>query len=263
MVRKVASLVLLGVLAAGFPAGQPAAHAAGGAPPAQPVVGGDQAPEGRFPWVVHLSTGCGGALTAPRVVLTAGHCVNGVGADTSIEVIAGSTSLRSRRAIKARSVRVVRAQGFVDETRGDDWALIKLNHTVSLPTLVLTPRAADERGPFTIMGWGQTEEGVVGLQNRLRYAQVPVVSDSVCAAEYRTVNVTLVRDESICAGKPGVDTCQGDSGGPLVRRVAGGGYVQVGIVSFGLGCGRRNFPGVYTQLSKFRAAIKAATLRLS
>lgn len=39
---------------------------------------------------------------------------------------------------------------------------------------------------------------------------------------------------------------QGDSGGPFVC-----GGQSVGIVSWGLGCARPDFPGVYTQTSYF------------
>src|SRR3954469_7593308 len=112
MVRKVASLVVLGVLASVLTASQIAAQAgdtSGGAQPGREVVGGNLAPAGRFPWMVRLSMGCGGALTAPRVVLTAGHCVTGSGTDDTIGVIAGTTDLTSGAATKARSVSVIRA----------------------------------------------------------------------------------------------------------------------------------------------------------
>ncbi|MEV4636268.1 serine protease [Actinoplanes sp. NPDC049548] len=264
MVRKVASLVILGVLASVLAASQTVARAgdaAGGTPPIREVVGGDLAPAGRFPWMVRLSMGCGGALTAPRVVLTAGHCVNGTGADDSIGVLAGVTNLKSADALEARSVSVVRAEGFRGETRGDDWALIELDRALDLPTLDLG-RSSDEKGPLTVLGWGQTSEQSLRQEKRLRYASVPVVPDGVCAKAYRKVGVELVADESICAGKKGVDTCQGDSGGPMVRK-AGDRWVQVGIVSWGLGCARKDYPGVYTQISAFRADIRKATRDLS
>lgn len=261
MVRKVASLLVFAVLVSVIAVSQLGAEAGDQAPPARDVVGGDTAPAGRFPWMVRLSMGCGGALTAPRVVLTAGHCVDRTGKDTSIRVVAGVTDLKSGAALTARSVTVVRATGFRDETQGDDWALIKLDRDLGLPTLDLA-YAAQEKSPLTVMGWGQTGESTRHQETRLRYASVPVVSDAACAKAYARIDVRLVRNESICAGSKGVDSCQGDSGGPLVRAVADGGWVQVGIVSWGLGCARKNYPGVYTQVSTFRSDIRAATRKL-
>jgi len=64
----------------------------------------------------------------------------------------------------------------------------------------------------------------------------------------------------MCASDPigGRDACSGDSGGPLVARLplrrddgGGGGTMstQVGIVSWGIGCGLASFPGVYSRVS--------------
>ena len=224
------------------------------------VVGGDAAPQGRFPWMVRLSMGCGGALTAPRVVLTAGHCVTGSGPNTAIKVTAGATDLKSPKAVTARSVRVIRAAGFKGETKGDDWAVIKLDRALDLPTLELAGEATPD-GPYTVMGWGLTSEDADKQQRKLRYATVPFISDDACAKAYQKADVDLVKDESICAGRKGVDTCQGDSGGPMVAK-SGGKWVQVGIVSWGYGCAREDYPGVYTQVGTFRAAIGAAVHKL-
>jgi secreted trypsin-like serine protease len=262
MIRNAASLVLLGLVAAVLSVGEIPARAGDAAQPARDVVGGDLAPAGRFPWMVRLSMGCGGALTAPRVVLTAGHCVGGTGPETGIKVTAGVTDLKSPNAIIARSVSVIRADGFRGETFGDDWAVIRLDRALRLPTLDLA-HSAPGGGTTTVMGWGQTAEGALDQERRLRYATVPVVSDETCAKAYRKVGVTLVAEDSVCAGKRGVDTCQGDSGGPMVRKDSTGRWVQVGIVSWGLGCARAGYPGVYTQISTFRTAIKAATRKLS
>jgi secreted trypsin-like serine protease len=263
MVRKVASVLLLGVLAGVLGVTQTAARAGDHAEPVREVVGGNLAPPGRFPWMVRLSMGCGGVLTAPGVVLTAGHCVTGSGKDDTIAVTAGATDLKSASAIKARSVTVVRAGGFRDETRGDDWALVKLDRKLDLPVLNLGHGGADETGPMTILGCGQTSESSSRQQNKLRYATVSLVADKDCAKAYRKVGVKLVEDEALCAARRGVDTCQGDSGGPMIRETVDHRFVQVGIVSFGLGCARNNYPGVYTQISTFRAKIREATHKLS
>jgi secreted trypsin-like serine protease len=266
MVRNAASLLLIAVLAAG-PAAPARADTAHGpiraVRPITEVVGGQLAPNGKFPWMVRLSMGCGGALVAPRVVLTAGHCVGGTGPDDTITVTAGAIDLTAKGAVQVQSVSVIRAPGFRTETRGDDWAVIRLSRALALPTLGQSPGASVDTGPFVIMGWGLTSENSMRQQRRLRYATVPLVSDRTCAAAYRKAGVDLVADESICAGRAGVDTCQGDSGGPMVKRDASGRWIQVGITSWGLGCAREGYPGVYTQVSKFRTAIRAATHRLS
>ena len=52
---------------------------------------------------------------------------------------------------------------------------------------------------------------------------------------------------------------QGDGGGPLVCEKDGQWY-QVGIVSFGIGCGRRNVPGVYTKVEDYEEWIEQTIL---
>jgi secreted trypsin-like serine protease len=262
----------LGVLVAGTVVGSIAAAgpvAAAPVPPPPPhteIVGGELAEPGQFPWVVRLSGGCAGALTAPRVVLTAAHCVDRTGFDSGITVIAGSVDQHSPNAIRVKSRYVVRASGFRDATQGDDWALIQLAEELDLPLL---PHAVDrsyDRGLFTIMGWGSTRDGSAAQQRYLRTAEVPYVSDRQCDKTYQDAGYPLVYGKMICAGdtrRGGVDACQGDSGGPMVRRDAAGEWVQVGIVSWGLGCARREFPGVYTQVSRYAEAIERETRELS
>ncbi|MFF2020376.1 serine protease [Streptomyces sp. NPDC058171] len=224
-----------------------------------PVVGGTRAAQGEFPFMVRLSMGCGGTLYTQQIVLTAAHCVSGSGPNTSITATAGVVDLRSPSAITVRSTYVLQAPGY--NGTGKDWALIKLAQPINLPTLNIATTTAYNTGTFTVAGWGAAREG--GAQQRyLLKANVPYVSDAVCQQAYGS---SLVPGEELCAGNVqngGVDTCQGDSGGPMFRRDAAGAWIQVGIVSWGQGCARPGYPGVYTEVSTFAAQIASAASTL-
>jgi secreted trypsin-like serine protease len=236
--------------------------AAQAAPPvaAPSVVGGTRAAQGEFPWMVRLSVGCGGALVTTQVVLTAAHCVGRTGNTTSITVTAGVVDLNSGSRITRRSSFVNRAPGFVDVDQGNDWALIKLQSPINLPTLRFATSTANDSGTFTVMGWGSTREGG-GQQRFLLKAQVPFVNDAQCGSAYRNAGFNFVDNAELCAGNlatGGVDTCQGDSGGPMVHSDGAGGFIEVGIVSWGQGCARAGFPGIYTQVSTYGTQIQNA-----
>ncbi|OLB74745.1 MAG: hypothetical protein AUI14_22775 [Actinobacteria bacterium 13_2_20CM_2_71_6] len=220
--------------------------------PAGAVVGGVRVTGAQFPWVVRLSVGCDGALVAPRVVLTAAHCVAG----SAMTVRAGSADLSAAVVLHTTGVR--RSPGYDPDTLDADWAVLQLDRRLNLPTLALTPSGAYDRGTFTILGWGARTEG--GRQQRyLRSAAVPSVADSTCVAAYDG----FLAGAMLCAGDTGVDTCQGDSGGPMVRKDSAGNWVEVGIVSWGYGCGRAGYPGIYTRVSAYTSAISAAVAALA
>lgn len=54
----------------------------------------------------------------------------------------------------------------------------------------------------------------------------------------------------MCSGFPegGKDTCSGDSGGPLVT-FENGRFTQIGVTSWGFGCGNRHNPGVFARIT--------------
>ena len=170
---------------------------------------------------------CSNTLIAPRLVLTAAHCVDGSGPDTSITATGGVADLNDPAAINVNSTEVLQAPGY--NGTGKDWALIKLAQPIDQPTLAIAETDAYNNGDFTIAGWGAATEGG-GQQTQLLKATVPFVDDATCKGAYSD----LVEGEEICAGlmdTGGVDTCQGDSGGPMFRKDDGGAWIQVGIVS--------------------------------
>lgn len=75
-------------------------------------------------------------------------------------------------------------------------------------------------------------------------AEVPLVSNERCSKSYGRIHASM-----LCAGhdEGGVDACQGDSGGPLVCKYGGKWHVE-GATSWGKGCARPQYFGVYAKV---------------
>merc|ERR1712179_199236 len=96
----------------------------------------------------------------------------------------------------------------------------------------------------TVTGWGTTSyQGTTS--NTLLEVTLPVISNTECAS----LNGFSIREDQVCTYEENKDACQGDSGGPLVWADGNGHYQQIGIVSYGVGCGNKNKPGVYTRVT--------------
>uniref|UniRef100_A0AAY4DS49 Peptidase S1 domain-containing protein n=1 Tax=Denticeps clupeoides TaxID=299321 RepID=A0AAY4DS49_9TELE len=93
------------------------------------------------------------------------------------------------------------------------------------------------------------------LANMLQKAQVSIIDQRECQSSYSDVLTTRM----ICAGsmEGGTDTCLGDSGGPLTCREPHGRWFVAGITSWGHGCGRSGFPGVYVRVTAIRGWISS------
>lgn len=90
---------------------------------------------------------------------------------------------------------------------------------------------------------------------RLQRVTVPIIDRNLCKNTYEGVGTITPR--MICAGditEGGKDSCQGDSGGPLTNN-----GILYGIVSWGYGCAKPRYPGVYTNVATVRSWIKNTT----
>ena len=280
-----ATLVALGAAVPVFAQEEPAEEDGGTFQPQ--VVGGQPVENGKYKFVAALrdvtrgNTGreqqfCGGTLIDRDSVLTAAHCLEGA-TPVPLRVSVGRTELNSTQGQSRRVEAIFRHPMYTSSfvTFRYDAAVLKLERPVTNIRPVKIPKttinAPEQPGNrATVAGWGNTEkQGPNGGQpdrfpNRMQEAQVPLVSDAEARRAYEP-DQDYSNPLMVAAGEEGKDTCQGDSGGPMFVPAGGdkGGYRQIGITSFGTGCGAQGFPGVYaeTNAEEIRNFIYSAARR--
>ncbi|MBM4283313.1 MAG: trypsin-like serine protease [Deltaproteobacteria bacterium] len=229
------------------------------------IIGGANTAIEQHPWQVSLQQGgshfCGGAVIARDWVLTAQHCVEGLGA-ADLTVLAGATQLSRPDAGQSRRVsRIVRYAGYSSPEYGRDVALLRLSTPLSLGdrvsaiALALTSDRAEDAGVVArVSGWGTTSAGGWATPDALKAVDVPVVA----FAQAQSIYGGGLTADQLSAGTGGRDSCQGDSGGPLTAPSARG-RVLIGVVSWGYGCGDAEYPGLYARVSSYAAWIAEQT----
>lgn len=216
------------------------------------IVGGSPALITQFPWIVSMQRfgghRCGASIVSATRLVSAAHCTFLIAA-SSLQINAGSTFSQVNQ-------QFIQVSAFTNHPSYNPLTLNNDINVMSLATpLVFSASVAPTGLPAQgagagvgvfayVAGWGTLVENGSASPD-LRFVAVPIVSNAECNASYGG-GITAAM---LCAGFPqgGHDACQGDSGGPLTI-----GGTLVGAVSWGNGCARPGFPGVYANVAHFR-----------
>ncbi|XP_063635619.1 trypsin beta-like [Cydia splendana] len=205
------------------------------------------------PWQVSLREKtfpiCGGSVITDLWLLTAAHCL--------LRAKASDLSVRLGSSFKTFGGEMYDVQHsfvhpqYVIKSKVNDVGLVRLYTPLRFSARVLPIRIIGRekrlhsKQAAIVSGWGKLKEGGASA-TVLQSVTLATISMKLCkrsGLDRKAIDPASM----FCAGsfrQNTPDACQGDSGGPIVSE-----GVLIGVVSWGLGCARGNFPGVYARLA--------------
>ncbi|XP_068628024.1 trypsin beta-like [Battus philenor] len=217
------------------------------------IVSGRNTSIAAVPWQVSLREKaypiCGGSIITDIWLVTAAHClIKSRASDLSVRL---GSSWKTHGGEMYDVMESYAHPRYASKTKCNDVGLVRLYSPLRFSARVLpigliakaTRLLADQ--PAIVSGWGKLREGGPSA-TYLQSSTIKTIAMKLCrrsGLDRKSIDPASM----FCAGsfsQPSPDACQGDSGGPIVQD-----GVLIGVVSWGLGCARGNFPGVYTRLS--------------
>ncbi|WP_158966900.1 trypsin-like serine protease [Paraglaciecola sp. L3A3] len=209
---------------------------------------------------------CGASFLGGKWVLIAAHCVDSPNAFL-FQMNVGEYDLSDGADNAIPIANTFIHPEYDADAINNDIALVELTQSINadgiqLANKTLTRQLAEANSTATVAGWGGRTGYVSGegptsnSPDVLHKVDLTLLSNTACKQNFSANTIT---DAMLCATSSlEQGSCQGDSGGPLVVETNEG-ILQVGIVSFGVGCADPNYPGVYTRVAEFTDWIDTIT----
>ena len=215
------------------------------------IIQGEPAEEGQFPYQASIrkdgTHDCGANIISATTVVTAGHCCTRF-AERNIEIEVGTILNGKGIRHKMRDFLIHPMYKWHPETILNDICLVFTEEPFAFNENVQsiglgTQESCEVGSKCLVSGWGETVWP--RASPNLMFIEIPIVDDGKCDSYGYKYNPEIM----ICAGnfEGGKDSCKGDSGGPMACE-----GTLCGIVSFGKGCAKPGYPGIYTRVTTYR-----------
>nr|KAF6481646.1 hypothetical protein HJG59_014917 [Molossus molossus] len=216
-----------------------------------------------FPWHVDIFHQgrrlCGGSILSEWWVLSASRCfINKT--KSALEIIHDDSNSTTKKLIKKKVDKLIIHHDFISWILSHDVALLLLktpfNFSVATIPICLSEVIDIQRWKNCWVSRMDVTVPVQGLQKELRKVNVTLLEWNMCTQVLPVSAINMV-----CAtNSEETNNCQGDHGGPLVcQKNDKKTWYQVGVASWGEGCGQMDLPGVYTMISEYLTWMESET----
>jgi prostatin (serine protease 8) len=219
------------------------------------VVSGTDADPKRYPYFARLDYegefGCGATLIHKDFLLTAAHCAFPEDLGILDAYIGAVDHSVVDAGLRRPVTQIFQHEAYDDLSASTDIALLQIDSVPDDFLRYILPLARDRNllqhgDSVTVIGLGLTQDDGEDAEV-LQEAELKIIDDETCDAMY---DGDIHRKSMLCAADESQDSCNGDSGGPLILLgESPADDVQVGVVSWGEGCGDQAYPGVYADVA--------------
>ncbi|KAH9111715.1 hypothetical protein LEN26_009170 [Aphanomyces euteiches] len=225
------------------------------------TVGENEADVGKHLYTTSLraiadgTTQCGGSLIAPNVVLTSAQCTYRLWSPIKYAVVGshknGGNGAQDGETIEVK--KLIKHPKFNDGSRAYDFALFILANDSKYAPVKLSFDNVGANVTSFVRGWGLTK--FTGSESDVLLEAVATTIDDTTCRKLLPDNYNFDNTMMCAGGKEWQNACNGDSGGPMTIETDQQ-ETLVGVVSWGIGCGKANAPGVYGRISAARDFIE-------